>query len=201
VELEGNNIFLQSSETDKNYNKKILKLRDRSSRYIGRLESYTEDFHQGIMLDIFEVIVYSNKISRYYKLLKRISFIKKKSNGNLMKKIGVMVLNVLKINKISEKILKSYRLDETLDYKNTFLTNNEDVIDKVDTRYVLPLSKIDFEGYLFPCPGNRNKYLESIYGKNYMEFPPKERRVLHAKYINVDESCHYQKKLDKENKK
>ena len=44
-------------------------------------------------------------------------------------------------------------------------------VDACPGRLIFPLDSIDFEGYEFKCPKNKNEYLISIYGKDYMCFP------------------------------
>lgn len=43
---------------------------------------------------------------------------------------------------------------------------------------VIPITYIDFEDGKFPCYKNYDKYLSNLYG-NYMELPPKEKRIPH----------------------
>lgn len=38
---------------------------------------------------------------------------------------------------------------------------------------------VDFEGYQFPAPKGYRTYLRQLYGENYMELPPIEKRITH----------------------
>lgn len=56
---------------------------------------------------------------------------------------------------------------------------------------IFPLSKITFEGYEFSCPGNIDKYLITLYGKNYLVPPEPANRITHFNYLvknNIDKS-------------
>lgn len=46
-----------------------------------------------------------------------------------------------------------------------FLNNERNIKD------IFPLTKIEFEGYLFNAPYNRESYLKKLYGQNYMNIP------------------------------
>ena len=49
---------------------------------------------------------------------------------------------------------------------------------------------LQFEDYIAPCPSNPEAICELIYGKNYMEFPPEEKRISrhHILYMSCDTS-------------
>ncbi len=42
-----------------------------------------------------------------------------------------------------------------------------------------PSKKLEFEGRQYAVPGKTEEYLERIYGKDYMQLPPEEKRVTH----------------------
>lgn len=45
---------------------------------------------------------------------------------------------------------------------------------------LLPTKRIDFEGHKLPVPGKTEDFLENIYGSDWMELPPVEKRRNHA---------------------
>lgn len=51
------------------------------------------------------------------------------------------------------------------------------------TEDIFPLSGLQFEGYVFPVPGNYDSYLTKIYG-NYMSLPDVDKVIMHT--VNVD---------------
>ncbi len=53
---------------------------------------------------------------------------------------------------------------------------------------IFPLKKLEFEGHLFPVPRDYDKYLQSIFGKDYMKLPPLQKRRTHAMQIVIGEN-------------
>ena len=52
-------------------------------------------------------------------------------------------------------------------------------------KYIFPLELAKFEGEDFFIPCQYEKYLESIFGGNWRELPPVEKRTGHAKKIII----------------
>lgn len=50
---------------------------------------------------------------------------------------------------------------------------------------IFPLSKIIFEGHEFSCPNDTHAYLTKLYGSNYMQTPPLDKRVSHYHKIEI----------------
>lgn len=46
--------------------------------------------------------------------------------------------------------------------------------------YYFPISQVEFEGKLYSAPHKPKEVLEKIYGKDYMQLPPLEQRVVHV---------------------
>ena len=55
----------------------------------------------------------------------------------------------------------------------------------IKVRDLLPLREVTFEGQKFLAPNNPDAYLKSLYGDNYMELPPPEKRITHANFIKI----------------
>ena len=76
-------------------------------------------------------------------------------------------------------------------------------MDSILKKVLLPYSiieefdKIEFEGKKYNCIKNKELYLETIYGKDYMTPPPESKRHIHiAKTIDFNKS--YKEYLKKE---
>lgn len=191
-------IFLQTRETDKNMISFHTKLRDRNSIFLQENEKENENYHQGIFLDIFLIKKYQKNILKlnknvvyFFIKLKSLNLKKKVINYNLITKI----LYFFRINKIAKKILDLFLTDKKgdkviLGYEYTWTSFYK-------YKDVFPLSEIEFEGHKFPCPNNTDAYLKELYGETYMEFPPEEERVWHAKEIKLNEKCFFEKELER----
>ena len=44
---------------------------------------------------------------------------------------------------------------------------------------------LEFEGKMFKCPANYDRYLKLIYGDDYMQLPPEDKREVHS-YLKLD---------------
>lgn len=42
---------------------------------------------------------------------------------------------------------------------------------------------VEFEGRHFPAPAGYKTYLAQLYGENYMELPPEDKRITHHRYV------------------
>lgn len=63
------------------------------------------------------------------------------------------------------------------------------------TENLLPLKEIEFNGKLYPCPNNEKAYLETIYGKSYMDIPKIIRR--HTRVSKLKDLPYAEEKFEK----
>jgi hypothetical protein len=49
--------------------------------------------------------------------------------------------------------------------------------------------KVKIEKGNFPVPGRAEAYLASIFGPDFMQLPPEEKRETHSRHMRVDEPC------------
>jgi lipopolysaccharide cholinephosphotransferase len=99
------------------------------------------------------------------------------------KKIDKKIFSIAqKYNKIHTKYLFSYFI--------LFKVKRE-----VKKRFIHEMTdEILFENHYFYCPKNKEEYLISHYGKDYMKIPPIEKRITHNIYIS-DTDNSYEKYL------
>ena len=148
---------------------------------------------RGIFIDIFTLDFYKENVSRKYrKFIRQIENARKKSvidavNSKLYKIIFKTFRAVSKIFipfNLVEKAKKKY-ISEDGKYIGFAIEQTDEMM--CERKYYLPLKKIEFEGYMFPCPNNVEHILECEYGSTYMELPPEDKRVRHFEYGAMDE--------------
>lgn len=83
---------------------------------------------------------------------------------------------------VCEKIAKRYKKTEWIGCPSGISYNREILPAKVFTE----ITEADFCGIKVKIPKDYHTYLENLYGSNYMEIPPKEKREFHVAYkINL----------------
>ena len=176
-----------SSEINKNYPYTFAKAFDKRTRKIEPIR-YSNQFSIGVDVDIFPLDAYDNNKS-YPRLVRNRRIMldlwrwsitepsKIKSLHDIAKNILIYSLKTLsnqlsrRINDLSrnidsnDKIMLSAdsNIDEPLIFSNNWFGNG---------------IKLIFENHEFICPIDYDKVLWKCYG-NYMELPPKEKRVPH----------------------
>ena len=162
---------LQTYKNDLYYTQPFSKLRLRKTFvYEGCFTSLYQ--HKGIFLDIF-IVEPSNAIVAHFchfilGSLRHLSFhIKPCVISNLifkfLKKICFGIINGM-------KFLTCFAKKDEMRY-----TNGTGAVKSIIKQYdIYPLSELEFEGRIYPVPGNVDGYLKRIFG-NYMEIP----NVLH----------------------
>ena len=192
-------IFLDNKETDKYAFFDFLKLRDRNSKYIEKVHTHTELFHQGISIDIFVMDSFDRKIKPLYKILYMIKNFKISKGKNRFYFLKLILIK-FKIKKLVSKFLLCFLIQENVERKD-FLIGYRYLWKQVyESRDIFPLKKIEFEGHKFPCPNNPDAILKELYGNKYMELPPEDQRIWHTSYINTNEKCHFEKLLEESKK-
>lgn len=167
----------------------FYKIRDRYSKV---LEIDNGNRQMGIWIDIFPMTsIKENKIINFIigKLLK----IEINSKDNGIKKILKIIIcdiffkRIIKIkdkNKIREKYFKKLTKVDSLKKNSVIYMQGQEWWHTYKKEWIFPLKEIEFEGYKFLAPNNPEKYLESYYGKKYMQLPPLEKRITHS--IEID---------------
>lgn len=201
LELE-KNIFIQTSKTDKEYSWEMvpMKLRSNKGIIIEKGEGNTK-YNNGIFIDIFPFDYYSEnkfiyKIQMIPKYLREIKttkiYTEKKNLKNFIKYYIIFPIRGLlskKLINFLEKILKNKK-SKICGYGLDMIPRNSFKI-----KDIFPLKDIEFCGELFKIPNNEKKYLEELYGKNYMILPKREDRKTHAEKIEIFENDQYKENL------
>lgn len=183
--------FFQNTDTDKYYKKRLAKIRDINSLIVEHDESEHEKYNQGLFVDIF-VFDYYVDGDLLYKLMTwgdRIKDLRKVyPKGSLKRNIVGAFVNIpYALHKIFEIFLlgisKLWRENKSLDMIDIELklllmfpyVGHE-------KSKIFPLKKYEFEGNYFYGPNDYDYVLTKQYG-DYMQIPPVDQRIVHAKKI------------------
>ncbi len=196
-ELNYEKYFLHDKNTDFRMSLNSAKVRDRNTLFVDESESRNEKHHQGIYIDIFPMSYLKNINKLTFKIFSILTKIKDLNpyagNNRKLKKI----LKFLGIIWISKKLAKNFFSNEEtniIGYSHLYKIIQEH-------KNIFPLDNIEFEGYKFPCPCNKDAYLKAIYGETYMQLPPEKNRTWHAKEIKLNEKCYFENELERTGKK
>jgi len=169
-------MILQTKEAEKSFPYDYAKIRDSRGKII---EAHEKDksiqYNQGIFIDIIPCIAISN--SKLSKFLYKINFL-------VIKLFSYKYLNIIVIRefliKINDKLI--------FDKNGSMVTRSgkfPSYLLYIEKSNIFPLKKIEFENKEFFGPNNFNEYLKVLYGDNYMQLPPKSKRVQHAIAIEI----------------
>ncbi|MCM0650583.1 LicD family protein [Clostridium swellfunianum] len=193
-------LFLQTNETDIEYDMPWMKIRDNNSRIY---EYKPGKYHNGMFIDIFPADYYDDnyeaaeKYKRRYKLYHRVlTLIKEpiepiKNSKLLVKNITKILLRGVlfpytimereavtkKLNDIKNECIKKLTKEDGkfIAYGIDYMFWDTLVVEK---KSVFPLKELDFEDSKFLVPNDYEAYLTKIFG-DYMKLPPEEKRVPH----------------------
>ena len=177
-------IFLQTSQTDKNFKFDYIKLRSNKASIV---EFHEKDkainYHQGVFVDIFPMLAIEN------------SEVNKKQYDSTLKEIRGVSSVSLHTPDGKDDPDKRASLVATLKEKHQGWENDKlkviyggempDVAAWFDINKVLPLTDIEFEGIAFPVPNDPSHYLDAIYSFDYRQLPPEDKRIVHAHRIDI----------------
>ncbi|MCW8887554.1 MAG: LicD family protein, partial [Gammaproteobacteria bacterium] len=176
-------LFLQTTQTDKNFKFDYAKLRSNRASIVEFHEKGRKvNYHQGLFVDIFPMLAIENSEENkklYDSTLNEIRDFSATSlhtpNGkDDPKKRAVLV----------ERLKQKHQGWELNKAKVIYGGEMPDVAAWFDMDAIFPLTTMEFEGHTFPTPNNPSHYLDAIYSFNYREIPPLSKRVVHAQSIN-----------------
>jgi len=179
-------IFLQTSDTDKNFKFDYIKLRSNKASIVEFHEKDKNiDYHQGVFVDIFPMLTIESSEEN------------KKEYDSTLKKIRALSSVSLHTPDGKDDPVKRAAVVTALNKKHqgwqsdnlTVIYSGEmpDVAASFDIKEVFPLTNISFESNVFPAPKNPSHYLDAIYSFDYRQLPPEEKRVIHAHSIAIKE--------------
>lgn len=188
--------FLQHYKTEKGAPNFFAKLRNSNTTWIC-YEHEKLDINHGIGMDIFPVDKFDDagKLKSFVRKAKRFwkingcydnGYIKTITKG--YKRAGARIIHVYSRLKGRKRILKGYD-----DFVSKYKVGRYTTADTILKNKLIPseiydeYKTISFEGKEFMCIKHPEIYLSAVYGDNYMEIPPKDKRVIHlAKYVDCN---------------
>ena len=174
------NLKLQArGGTDEKYLFYYAKIRDTKSRYHDKLR-YN---YQGIFIDIFPVepvpsIKFKRIIDKF--LFIEVRFIRAISLYHKIK-YGLIVW-LLPIIRFIIMLARNY-YKYISSKKNYSFAYGVFYYSKLNMKYFLPTSELNFEGKKYKAPHNPDGYLIDTYGPNFMEIPEVANRTRHSTKI------------------
>lgn len=178
---------LDCIKTNKKYWLPFIKIRRNGTIHEEKaLEEY--DGNKGIWLDIFPLDEFSdkdnlikreNKIKKLKILLQCKNIRKTKEYNSVYKKIILILIKILPNRFLHLLINKCMMSKQEGEYFVNFgsqygIKKQTHLKDKY-----FPAIDVEFEGKMYKAPRDYDYVLTKIYGKNYMELPPIEKRVTH----------------------
>ena len=187
--------FLDCYEANKKCCFSYAKVKMKGTLYVEQKNHDFYDDKSGIWIDIFPLdgCKYPmDKMHRFqYKIYGYITTLITIKNGSnyyqnskVKKKIYGTILKIVPMKFmvwLLNKIICHYDEDK-VDYLTAFSTVYNLEKDTFEKKKLLPYSKVAFEDKQFSGLKNYDYYLSKMYG-DYMQLPPKEKRVNHSPYI------------------
>lgn len=171
-------MFLQHTKTDKTFPFDYMKIRDARATIVEFHEEGRDiKYNQGLFLDIFPMLAI--KDSKFHNFIYRYSFSiirffsAKKFENRYIRGVFVNLLHKMHLGFLKKDTKVIYG-GEMPDVAGSFFYDE-----------IFPLKKIEFEGLEFLVPNRSEKYLIELYGKDYMQLPPLEKRSVHALEISI----------------
>ena len=193
--LSDNYKFL--SEDTSNYKKAFSVIRDDSTKII--MNYSNEEQEESLWIDIFPLDgMPSNPLKKKYhsyrylytRMMVQLSQFnslvnQKKENRPWLEKVIIRIANVVKIEKVISfswaqkkylQTIKKYSFNEGFAGNYTGAYKLREI---VPSDYFGQPILLQFEDLKLSCPHKFREYLTAIYGAEYMQLPPEEKRVLH----------------------
>lgn len=188
-------LILQTSETEPEFDMPIAKIRKKGTLLLEFNETGKENYNHGIFIDIFPFDYYKYKwFLQWHRWENEIHGRRLKYKKGTLKRILITLYThyLLFIPvEFSSQILKylSRHKEYFSDEKATFMTFGLEWCECYITRTndILPVKYVDnvFENCGFYLPNNPQAYLTGYFGPDYMQIPPKEKRMTHAQEIKL----------------
>jgi len=177
-------IFLQTSQTDKNFKFDYIKLRSNKASIV---EFHEKDkainYHQGVFVDIFPMLTIENSEKNKKQYDDTLKKIREHSSISLHTPDGKD--DPIERAALIAALKQQHKGWDADNLKVIYGGEMPDVAAWFDVKKVLPLSSLEFEGVSFPVPSNASHYLDAIYSFDYRQLPPEDKRTVHAHSMDI----------------
>ena len=170
-------LFVQTKKTDKGYRRDYAKVRTSKGKILegSELKKNRKGYHQGIFIDIFPCITINASDYKIYRILSWLkAYPAERYTGS--EKLRRFFI------KLGRKLHKGWSKEDLIVVRSLEFVEPDFGIKLKD---LYPLKEGEFEGHKFLIPFNPDAYLRSLYGENYMEPPPPDKRITHASLIEI----------------
>lgn len=186
----GQGYYLHDYHNDNNYWLAFGKIQKKNTAFVTTSKLYDEA-HSGIWVDIFpldeECSSKKNNVEKKCRLLSKLKTLSyRKAAGFSSRNLSVLLQSLMLLfiklewliklqNYIMTRSMNNFDNDYFMNYGSKYGIKKQ----FLPKSYYEPSTKVEFENKLYSAPGEYIKVLESIYGKNYMQLPPKDKQVTH----------------------
>ncbi|TDB55454.1 LicD family protein [Bacillus sp. CBEL-1] len=196
-----NKYFLQTYETDKEYNRQFIKIRKNDTEFVEKtfIES---NIHHGIYIDVFALdnVHHDGVRSKIHRFLlyvfSRIQLLRvngfiKKVNNPIKKGIAILLSSMLMLvpkiftDRLNDRVIKMYNR------KTKYISHLQNGVNKqryykymMNINDFLEMENIEFENNFYPAPKQYDKILTRLFG-DYMKLPPADKREPHHGVVKV----------------
>ena len=188
-------LFLQNPETDPGFRMPFTKIRKHSTLLIESGETGEENYHHGIFIDIFPFDYYRHEwFVRWMRWASLVRDRKKKyARGTLKRALTMFYTNVLLLIPVRASLIVRDFLAEHREFfaaeRGDFMSYGLEFhrVHPTRTDTILPVRYAEgvFEGKGFYVPADAHRYLTVLYGPDYMQPPPPDRRKTHSSRISL----------------
>lgn len=173
-------MFLEDEESEPLYFHAWSHVKDVNT--VCHCEQFPQDSlyeHKGISIDLYRYMSIKQKEWPAFKYKLGISYLDKRLKHGFITNEEYERRKKQFVEQIAQREQEVFAPDEII-----FCSANS----KFMMRYgcILPLSKVSFEGYVFPAPNNPDEFLSKVY-KNYMQLPPEDQRRPHYSSVEFKE--------------
>lgn len=200
----GDRYFIQSQETDPEYESTCVRIRRSDTTFIIEEEGLENDINHGIWIDVHP-LYYCPESRKKQLLYSYMAFFNRLmianriplNHGGIVKMISKLILTVIpdfmkkKISRFIDNRLRSNK--NTKEVFHFFSASLKDPLSGVcKAKWFRKPKQLEFEGEMFSGPTCPDMYLKKTYG-NYMQLPPVEERVVKFEGAFIDTNNSYKK--------